>query len=450
MLKPELLAPAGNLKKLQYALAFGADAVYCGLPDFSLRYRVNNFDYESLAEGMKYTHEQGKKIYVTINIFPHKKQLELLKEHIEKLKKIKPDALIVSDPGILAYIKSVWPDIDLHLSTQANCTNWRAAKFWADQGIKRIILAREATLEDIREIHHNVPEVELETFVHGAMCMAYSGRCILSKWFTDRSANLGDCSQPCRWKFNLNSNHKYQITNNKPNRNSQNAEQIENLFLEETQRPGQFFPIEEDDHGTYIMNSKDLCLIEHLQKLKQAGVTSFKIEGRAKSIYYLGNTIHAYRVAIDKPRTDKIKLQAELTKAPNRGFTTGFVFGEEKVEHRFDSSQAEQEWEFCGEVLQNFTKTKRRGNSKNKEFTKITDNIKTRVLKVLVHNSIKVGDVVELVVPLGSVETFKIKELYNDAGEKIEEAHGGQEQVIYIPNNVVFPEKTLLRRKIVS
>ncbi|PIR93789.1 hypothetical protein COT97_04500, partial [Candidatus Falkowbacteria bacterium CG10_big_fil_rev_8_21_14_0_10_39_11] len=288
MIKPELLAPAGNLKKLKYALTFGADAVYCGLPNFSLRYRINNFNYKDLAEGVEFAHKLRKKIYVTINIFPHKNHLNILGEHIEKLKPIKPDALIVSDPGILSYIKTEWPEAEIHLSTQANCTNWRSAKFWYDQGVTRVILAREATLEDIQEIHKKVPEVELETFVHGAMCMAYSGRCILSKWFTDRSANLGDCSQPCRWKYNLKSeisNQETVIGNKKQ------------IVLEESQRKGNYFPIEEDENGTYIMNSKDLCLIKQLKELQEAGIVSFKIEGRAKSIYYLGNTLHAYREA---------------------------------------------------------------------------------------------------------------------------------------------------------
>ncbi|OGF31183.1 hypothetical protein A2300_02950 [Candidatus Falkowbacteria bacterium RIFOXYB2_FULL_35_7] len=406
-IKPELLAPAGNLKKLQYAIAYGADAIYCGLPEFSLRYRINMFDYKTLKQGIDFAHKHNKKVYITVNIYPHKQHLTKLAKHITKLKTIKPDALIVSDPGILSYIKEVWPNIHIHLSTQANCTNWRSAKFWFEQGVKRIILARETTLDDIKEIHKNVPELELETFVHGAMCMSYSGRCILSKWFTDRSANLGDCSQPCRWNFKL---------------------QTDPLVIEESQRKGSYFPIEQDAHGTYIMNSKDLNLIKHLKQLQKAGISSFKIEGRAKSIYYLGNTLHAYREAIDNQKSDLDSLFHELEKAPNRGFTQGFIFGEKEVSHRFESSHENSAWEFCGEVV---------GYDKKNEF-----------LEIAVHNAINQKDLIEIIVPFEKNITLKLSKIYNHKFESILEAHGGQETKIYLPYKKPLPLKSLLRRKI--
>ena len=280
MNKPELLSPAGSLEKLKTAIAFGADAVYIGLPDFSLRARINLFTPGKIKQAINYAHKLDKKVYVTFNIFAHNRHLEKLNKSIEFIKQAKPDAVIISDPGILSVLRKKLPQQELHLSTQANCTNWQAAKFWHEQGIKRIILARELSLKEIEQIHKKVPKLELETFVHGAMCMSYSGRCLLSKWFVDRSANLGDCVQPCRWEYNL--------------------------------------AIEQDQHGSYILNSKDLCLLEHLDKLRKAGVKSFKIEGRTKSTYYIANTTKAYREAIDKSRPTK-EIKKDLNKLINRG-----------------------------------------------------------------------------------------------------------------------------------
>jgi U32 family peptidase len=425
MNKAELLAPAGNLKKLKYALTFGADAVYCGLPEFSLRYRINEFDYNDLEKGIKLAHELGKRVYVTVNIYPHKQHLQKLGEHIEKLKPLKPDALIISDPGILSYIKEVWPEVEIHLSTQANCTNWRSAKFWYEQGAQRIILAREATLKDIQEIHGKVPEVELEVFVHGAMCMSYSGRCLLSKWFTDRSGNLGDCSQPCRWQYNVE--------------------------IEEKKRPGAKFPVEQDDHGTYIMNSKDLCLIEYLDELKNAGVVSFKIEGRAKSIYYLGSVCSVYRAGLDKTK-EVLELKKELNKTQNRGFTTGFVDSKETVEERFESSHEKCEWEFCGEVVNNANMRMNTNNANGAgdlNNNKSTDGYgSTNMLEVRVHNQVFVGDAVEFVTPKGEVIPFTVKKMLNQEGEEISESHGGQEQSVKLDYKRALPEMTLIRRQL--
>ncbi|MCK4525410.1 MAG: U32 family peptidase, partial [Candidatus Andersenbacteria bacterium] len=326
----ELLAPAGSFEKLKYALEFGADAVYAGLPDFSLRARINKFDEKQIVEAISYTHNKNKKVYITINIFAHNYHLDILKKHLRIYKKNLPDAFIISDIGIIEIVKKVLPNAKIHLSTQANTTNWQAAKAWHRMGIKRIVLARELSLEEIKEIHHKVPKLELEYFVHGAMCMAYSGRCLLSSWQTDRSSNLGDCAQNCRWKYKL----------------------------VEEKRPNEYIPIEQNSHGTYLLNSKDLCLIECLDELKNAGITSFKIEGRAKSVYYLSQVVKVYRQVIDLKVNSKNKeieikkLKSDLNKLLNRTFTTGFLFDECKFkgqEIRFSHTQ--EKYEFVGEVI---------------------------------------------------------------------------------------------------
>jgi len=266
--KIELLAPAGSLEKLKYALHYGADAVYCGLPDVSMRARVNSFSEEDFQLATDYVHARGKKIFVTLNIYAHNYHLSKIKKHLKFLQKIDIDGVIISDLGVLQLVREYLPKIDIHLSTQANTTNWQAAKFWYDLGIKRVVLAREVTLADINEIHKKVPRLELEYFVHGAMCMSYSGRCILSKWMSGKSANLGDCSQPCRWAYKKN--------------NLKDKKEDLLMTIEDIQGEHQI-ELEEDDHGTYFFNSKDLNLLPHLSELRNAGITSFKIEGRNKS-----------------------------------------------------------------------------------------------------------------------------------------------------------------------
>ncbi|MFA4872002.1 MAG: U32 family peptidase C-terminal domain-containing protein [Patescibacteria group bacterium] len=384
--KVELIAPAGDLRKLKYALAYGADAVYCGLPAFSLRAQTG-FDLKSLKEGIKYAHKLKKKVYVTINIFVHNRHLKILPKHLKELKKIKPDAIVVSDPGILEMIKKFLPKIPIHLSTQMNTLNYEAVKFWQKRGVKRIILGREVGLKDIKEIHQRAPQMELEVFVHGAMCMSYSGRCYLSAWLNSRSANEGLCTQPCRWEYKI--------------------------FLEEPLRPGEMIPIEADKKGTYIMNSKDLCLIDYLDDLAKAGVVAFKLEGRTKSVYYLAVVTRAYRKAIDlffdKKNKNKLlaKLKEELYKIDNRGYTTGFLLGDENMaRHNFKTSKAVSDWEFVGEVVE----------------------IKKQKVFIRVHNVLKAGDAVELVTP-DNCYKIKLRELFNKKGEKVTEAHGGTEEV---------------------
>jgi len=389
-------------------MTFGADAAYCGIPDFSLRVRINKFDLKDIKQAVEFAHSLNKKLYVTLNIYAHNRHLSKIPAYVKKLKEYNVDALIIADPGIVQIVKKTWPKVKIHLSTQANVTNWSAAKFWYDQGVKRIVLGREVTLPEIKEIHKKVPKLELEYFVHGAMCMAYSGRCLLSKYFTDKSANLGDCTQPCRWDYNV--------------------------YLEEKKRQGEFLPIEEDQNGTYILNSKDLCLIEHLDKLKDAGVTSFKIEGRAKSIYYVSVISKTYKQAIELLNTGKnvkseiTKLKKELQKVANREFTTGFLFGKEKCEQKYDTAHSISSYEFVGEVI----------NFDNDKF----------LAYIKPHNKLESGDKVEFIVPNGENFSFTIKEMFDKKNnEKVKSAHGGSGQIVYFKIKKEVKEKSLLRKK---
>lgn len=411
----ELLAPAGNFSKMKYAIEYGADAVYLGLPNFSLRARVNDFTPTKLKQAVDYVHARGKKVYVTVNIYAHNYHLPLVEQTLKLLNKIKPDAVIISDPGIIVLAKKYLKKIDLHLSTQANTTNWQAAKFWQEQGIKRIILARELSLKEIAEIHKKVPKLELETFVHGAMCVSYSGRCLLSAWFNQRSANLGDCSHPCRWDYNM--------------------------YMEETQRPGVYVPIEEDSHGTYILSSKDLCMVKYLDKLAAAGVKHFKIEGRTKSISYLANVVKLYREAIDAQRIYKSNtnlrnkkmadLYKELNKISNREFTTGFFFGGEKIPmQKYDAPYVRPDLEFCGEIL---------NSKKVKNVWQI---------QVRVHNVLKMGDEVEVIVPQGDNFFIRLPEMYDlDKKKYITEVHGGQDKTVLVNLDKEIPVMAILRKK---
>ncbi len=445
--KIELLAPAGNLEKMKTALAFGADAVYVGIPDFSLRVRINDFDIEKIKEATKYCHEKGKKIYVTINIFAHNRHIEKLPAYIEELKKIGVDALIISDPGVIDVVKEVWPEAAIHLSTQANATNWRSVKFWHSQGVERVILGRETTLEEIKEIHERVPEVELETFVHGAMCMAYSGRCFLSKHFVDRSGNLGDCVQPCRWRYNS----RKQTTDDR--------RQDERFFITEESRPDQPLEIVEEEHGSYILNSKDLNLLKHVKELVDAGVVSLKIEGRAKSVYYQAvvNGIYSHITSsyctADRHNSQPITqkeinyLYEELeNKITHRGYTTGFILGE-RADQDVENTHKVIDWEFCGVVVDDESKVQPRHSTGQ-------ESIKSKVLNnqilVKVHNVIKRGDEVEIVVPKYDIIKMKVDKMYELNGEEIDEAHGGQEKMVLLEVDVdrEVPEYSVLRRKL--
>lgn len=303
----ELLIPAGSLEVLRTAVDYGADAVYIGGEMFSLRAKAKNFSKEDMLEGIAYAHSKGKKVYVTANILAHNDDLEEAKKYFEELKTIKPDAVIISDPGIFAIAKEVMPEMEIHISTQANNTNYATYKFWWQLGATRVVTARELSLEEIKKIRKNIPEdMEIETFVHGAMCMAYSGRCLLSNYMAGRDANRGACTHPCRWKYSV---------------------------VEEN-RPGEYMPVYENERGTYIFNSKDLCMIEHIPALVEAGIDSFKIEGRMKTALYVATVARTYRKAIDdyikSPDLYKDNLEwykEEIGKCTYREFTTGFFFG---------------------------------------------------------------------------------------------------------------------------
>ena len=415
--KLELLAPAGNLGKMKTALAFGADAIYAGIPDFSLRVRINDFDLEKIKEATEYCHARDKKIYVTVNISAHNRHFDKLPKYIKKLKKIKIDALIVSDPGVLSLIKDIWSKCEIHLSTQANCTNWQSAKFWFEQGVKRIILGREVTLEEIKEIHEKVPDLELEYFVHGAMCMAYSGRCFLSKYYLNKSANLGDCVQPCRWNYKVKSKK----------------------FICAENHEEDVFELVEEEHGSYILNSKDLCLIKYLRELANAGVSGFKIEGRAKSAYYQAVVAGIYSRAVHNLKSITQKeldyFYNELyTKLVHRGYTTGFLLGE-KADQNLDNSHEKSKWEFCGQVV--------------KHSTFNTQHTTNKVL-IKVHNCIKIGDKIEIVYPEYDIIKMRVDKLLNaDTGKELSEAHGGQGMVVAMEVDVKVPEYSVVRRRLI-
>ena len=423
------------MDKMKTAFAFGADAVYLGVPDFSLRKRINDFTLAKIREAVKYAHKLEKRIYVTINIFAHNQHLKKLPKYIEELKKLKVDGLIISDPGILTIVKKVWSKAKIHLSTQANCTNWQSAKFWHKQVVKRIILGRETTLAEIKEIRKKVPEVELEYFVHGAMCMAYSGRCFLSKYFAGRSGNLGDCAQPCRWEYAL-THGPFPVRSSRERGAMKNK--INELLITAEGHEDKELRLIEDERGSYILNSKDLCLIEHLNDLAKVGVSAFKIEGRAKSIYYQACAAGIYSyVTYNIERTTKKELaflKKELEeKLVNRGYTTGFLLGE-KADQNIDESHKQCGWEFCGVVL------------KSKKLEVKSKNLFEVLVKV--HNTIKVGDTIEIVKPKYDIIKISLKKIWDaESGKEIKEAHGGQGKVVALEMDEEIPEFSVIRRK---
>ncbi len=403
--KTELLAPAGDFEKLKTALHFGADAVYVGGSNFSLRANAKNFSREQLKEACRYVGERGKKIYVAVNVFAKNDDFAALPEYLAYLQEIGVDGVIVTDPGVIEFCKKYAPVLEIHISTQANTTNKYAAKFWADQGAKRIVLARETSLAEIREIRDYLPDdVQIEAFVHGAMCISYSGRCLLSAVLAGRSGNRGDCVQACRWE--------YEIT--------------------EKNRKGQRLPVFEDDRGTYILNSKDLNMLEHIGELVDSGVYSFKIEGRMKSQYYVASVVNAYRKAIDGFAADKNYkvpplLSAELEKNSHRDYTTGFYFGE-KDSVCTDTSQPECDYEFIALV---------KGYDEKKGVA------------VEMRNRFRVGDTLEILSPDDRYfgKTLEVKEIYDENGNAVSDAKLVQ-QTLYIPTGYALGKDDILRKKV--
>ena len=330
MNKPELLSPAGSLKNMRYAFAYGADAVYAGQPRYSLRVRNNEFKSpEVLSKGIDEAHRQNRRFYIASNLAPHNNKVQSYIRDLEPIIEMGPDALIMSDPGLIMLVRERWPDQAIHLSVQANAVNYAAVKFWQGVGLSRVILSRELSLEEIAEIHQQVPEMELEVFVHGALCIAYSGRCLLSGYMTHRDANQGACTNTCRWKYDVHQARETGTGDTLPLNIKQSHSEDTHpvVLLEEENRPGELMPAYEDEHGTYIMNSKDLRAVQHVEKLTKLGIDSFKIEGRTKSVYYVARTTQVYRRAIDDAvagRPFDMGLMDELEGMANRGFTEGF------------------------------------------------------------------------------------------------------------------------------
>ncbi|MBR6529313.1 MAG: U32 family peptidase [Firmicutes bacterium] len=382
MKKPELLAPAGDLEKLKIAVLYGADAVYFGGETFSLRAGAGNFTYEEMKEGIEFAHAHGAKCHLTVNIFAHNEDIEPFIDYLKRVKDLGIDAFIASDPGVIDMIQENIPDAEIHLSTQANMTNYRTANFWYKRGLKRLVTARELTLEEIKELKANIPEdMELESFIHGAMCISYSGRCLLSNFMIERDANRGACAHPCRWKYTL---------------------------MEE-QRPGEYFPIEEDDRGTYILNSKDLCLIEHLPELIEAGISSFKIEGRMKSVFYVATIVSAYRKAIDayceNPAEYKFKddWMTELCKVSHREFTTGFYFHKPtNNDQNYRTSAYTRDYSFVGMI---------------KDYDP-----ETGYAIVEQRNKMVIGDKIEVFGPGADFFEQELKEMYDEEGNAVDSA----------------------------
>ena len=449
MKKPELLAPAGTLKNMRYAFAYGADAVYAGQPRYSLRVRNNDFQNDVLATGIAEAHSLGKQFFVAANTMPHNSKVKTFLRDIEPVIHMKPDALIMADLGLIMMVRETFPDTVIHLSVQMNTVNYASVKFWQKLGIKRIILSRELSLDEVAEIRQECPDMELEVFVHGALCIAYSGRCLLSGYFNHRDPNQGTCTNSCRWEYKtseatetpdgtivpreavLSMDVFNQVASTADCGNQQRHPLADRVyFLEEASRPGELLPVMEDEHGTYIMNSKDLRAIEHVQRLCEIGVDSLKIEGRTKSHYYAARTAQAYRQAIDdavagKPFDDK--LLGILENLANRGYTDGFYERHHTHEYQnymYGASQTHQQ-QFVAEMTSYDTAS--------------------GWMDVEVKNRFGIGDRLELIVPNGQNQTFTLEAMRNKHNQPIEVAPGSGHFVkIPVPN--LNTDKVLISR----
>ncbi len=415
---PELLCPAGTLKAMRYAFAYGADAVYAGQPRYSLRVRNNEFDHANLALGIAEAHAQGKRFYVVVNIAPHNAKLRTFLKDLAPVVAMAPDALIMSDPGLIMLVREHFPAMPIHLSVQANAVNWASVKFWQQQGLSRVILSRELSLEEIDEIRHNVPQMELEVFVHGALCMAYSGRCLLSGYINRRDPNQGTCTNACRWQYQAHDgqqNELGEIVRQCAPTLGQGASTERLFLLEDDSRPGELMEAFEDEHGTYIMNSKDLRAVQHVERLAQMGVHSLKIEGRTKSHFYVARTAQVYRRAIDDAVAGKPfapQLLGDLESLANRGYTEGFLrrhVHEDYQNYQHGNSRAERQ-QFVGEL---------------------TGQWRGELAEVRVKNRFAVGDRLELMTPQGN-HTWVLAGLENQAGNALTVAPGDG-HVLYVP-----------------
>ena len=406
MRKTELLIPAGSLDVLKTAVIYGADAVYIGGEAFGLRAKAHNFSLEEMKEGIGFAHDHGVKVYVTANILAHNEDLKGVEEYFEELKEVGPDALIISDPGVFAIAKRVLPEMELHISTQANNTNYGTYLFWHQMGAKRVVSARELSLKELREIRQRIPEdMEIESFIHGAMCISYSGRCLLSNFFTGRDANQGACTHPCRWKY---------------------------AVVEET-RPGEYMPVYENERGTYIFNSKDLCMIEHIPELIDAGIDSFKIEGRMKTALYVATVARTYRKAIDDCRKDPDIYRAnmewykeEIGKCTYREFTTGFYFGKPGDDAQiYDNNTYVKNYTYLGTV----EAVDERG------FCRIEQK-----------NKFSVGETIEVMKPDGRNLEVVVKGIYDEEG-RLQDSAPHPKQALYVDLGAEAEVFDILRRK---
>ena len=404
--KLELLIPASNLEVLKVAVMYGADAVYIGGEAFGLRAKAKNFSLEDMKEGIEFAHARGCKVYVTANILAHNYDLDGAREYFQELKQIGPDALIISDPGMFTIAKEVWPEVDIHISTQANNTNYLTYQFWWKQGAKRVVSARELSLKEIRQIRDNIPdEMEIESFMHGAMCISYSGRCLLSSFMAGRDANRGECTHPCRWKYSV----------------------------VEEQRPGQYMPVYENERGTYIFNSKDLCMIEHIPEMLDAGIDSFKIEGRMKTALYVATVARTYGLAIDEylkdPELYRSRIpfyKSEISKCTYRQYTTGFFFGKpDENTQIYDTNTYVKEYTYLGVV----------GETNSSGLYGIEQ-----------RNKFSVGEEIEVMKPDGDNITVTVKRITDEPGKDMESAPHPK-QKLFIDLGIKLDEYDILRRR---
>lgn len=409
MKKPELLLPAGNLETLKIALTYGADAVYIGGDAYSLRAKADNFSLQDMQAGIAYAHKREKKVYITANIFAHNNDLDGIRNYFSELNDLKPDGVLVADPGVFALAKEILRDIPIHISTQANTTNAESAKFWYEQGAQRIVAARELSLAELRKMREQMPDgMEIEVFVHGAMCISYSGRCLLSNYFTGRDANRGACTHPCRWKY----------------------------ALQEETRPGEYLPVEENERGTFILNSKDLCMVSHIPELVEAGVDSLKVEGRMKSVLYVATTARAYRRAIDDYfaseeyyRKNIDWYEREVAACTNRTFTTGFFFGKPKDEAMiYDASTYVVGYTYLGYA---------------EEAAGIGGR---RCYRMVQRNKFSVGEEVEIMRPSGENVRAKVLQLWDEEGNIVDSVPHAK-QIFYVDAGVELERYDILRRK---
>ncbi|MBU2572322.1 MAG: tRNA 5-hydroxyuridine modification protein YegQ [Gammaproteobacteria bacterium] len=440
----ELLSPAGTLKNMRYAFAYGADAVYAGQPRYSLRVRNNDFLADNLAKGIDEAHRLGKKFFLATNVIPHNSKIKTFLADIAPIIAMKPDALIMADPGLIMMVRENWPEMPVHLSVQANTVNYATVKFWQQIGVQRIILSRELSLDEIAEIRQECPDMELEVFVHGALCIAYSGRCLLSGYFNHRDPNQGTCTNSCRWKYDTLPAHENAEGDYVLDGGALSMSEISNAscggaerhpladkvyFLEEEGRKGELLPVMEDENGTYIMNSKDLRAIEHIHRLVEIGVDSLKIEGRTKSHYYVARTAQTYRQAIDDALAERPfnpQLLGVLENLANRGYTDGFYQRHHTHEHQnyitgYSKSHQQQ---FCGEI---------------RHFDSATG-----MAEIDVKNKFSVGDKIELILPEGNRDII-VEHMEDLHGHPMQEALGGGYEV-KIPLPEISPQHGLLAR----